>query len=130
MAKTISVAELGHGGASRAIRAAQEGPVLVSKESRPAAWIVSAEKLARVVAARGAEPAEAYQRVLELIAVELYGAGSLTMGQAAKLSGLALGDFIDLCARLRVPVLWEPPGGISADVETLSTVLGEAGPGA
>ncbi len=80
MAKTISVAELGHGGASRAIRAAQEQPVLVSKESRPAAWIVSAEKLARVVAARGAEPAEAYQRVLELIAVELYGSGSLTLG--------------------------------------------------
>ena len=130
MAKTISVAELGHGGASRAIRAAQEGPVVVRKESRPAAWIVSAEKLARVVVARGAESAEAYQRVLELIAVELYGAGSLTMGQAAKLSGLALGDFIDLCGRLQVPVLWEPPGGIGADVERLSTVLEEAGSGA
>ena len=42
MAKTVSVGELGHGGASRAIRAAQREPVLVSKENRPAAWIVSA----------------------------------------------------------------------------------------
>ncbi len=55
MAKTTSVAELGHGGASRAIRASQREPVLVSKKSRPAAWIVSAGKLAQVGAARGPE---------------------------------------------------------------------------
>jgi hypothetical protein len=62
MAKTVSVADLGHGGASRAIRAAQQEPVLVSKENRPAAWIVSVERLAQVAAARGAESAEVYQR--------------------------------------------------------------------
>jgi PHD/YefM family antitoxin component YafN of YafNO toxin-antitoxin module len=130
MAKTVSVAELGHGGASRAIRAAQHEPVLVSKENRPAAWIVSAERLAQVAAARGAEPAEAYQRVLELIAVEVYRAGTLTLGQAAKLAGLALADFIDLCGRLRVPVLWEPEEGIGTEVDALATTLGEARSGA
>src|SRR5439155_26995628 len=53
VAKTISVAQLGHGGASRAIRDAEDGAVLVSKENCPAAWIVSAARLARVAAARG-----------------------------------------------------------------------------
>lgn len=126
MAKTVSVGELGHGGASRAIREAQQEPVLVSKENRPAAWIVSAERLAQVAAARGAESREAYQRVLELIALELYRSETITLGQGAKLAGLALGDFIDLCGRLHVPVLWEPKWGIAAEVEGLQKLLRDA----
>lgn len=129
MGKTFSVAELGHGGASRAIRAAQDGPVLVSKENRAAAWIVSADKLAQVAAARGTE-IEVYQRALELIAAELYGSATLTLGQGAKLAGLPLGDFIDLCGRLRVPVVWEPAEGVRADVDALETIMQEAGRGA
>jgi hypothetical protein len=124
MAKTISVADLGHGGASRAIREAQQEPVLVSKENRPAAWIVSAERLAQVAAARSAEP-DVYQRALELIAVDLYRTETLTLGQAAKLAGMALGDFIDLCGRLDVPVLWESQRSIGAEVDAL-----EKGPSA
>lgn len=88
MAKTVSVAQLGRGGPSRAIRDAQEGPVLVSKENRPSAWIVSA--------------------------------------QAAKLAGLALGDVIDLCGRLRVSILWEPRDGIEADVEAAAAMAEES----
>jgi hypothetical protein len=129
MAKTISVADLGHGGASRAIREAQQEPVLVSKENRPAAWIVSAERLAQVAAARSAEP-DVYQRVLELLAVDLYRHETLTLGQAAKLAGLALGDFIDLCGRLDVPVLWESQRSIGAEVEALEAVLQEDRSGA
>jgi PHD/YefM family antitoxin component YafN of YafNO toxin-antitoxin module len=64
MAKTVSVAQLGHGGASRAIREAQQEPVLVSKANRPAAWIFSAEKLAQVAASRGPEAGDAYQQAL------------------------------------------------------------------
>jgi hypothetical protein len=133
MTKTVSVAELGHGGASRAIRAAQDEPVLVSKENRPAAWIVSAQKLAEVVAARGIG-SDVYQRALELIAIDLYRDEILTLGQAAKLAGLPLGDFIDLCGRLHVPVLWEPKSGIGAEVDSLAALLrkgqsGESSPG-
>ena len=126
MAKTVSVAELGHGGASRAIRAAQQEPVLVSKENRPAAWILSAERLAQVAAAHGPEPAELYQRALELVAIELYRTEALTLSQAAKLAGLPMADFIDLCGRLQVPILWEPDGGIAAEVDALDTTLRES----
>ncbi len=126
MGKTFSVAELGHGGASRAIREAQDEPVLVSKENRPAAWIVSADKLTQVAAARGAD-IDVYQRALELIAVELYRSATLTLGQGAKLAGLPLGDFIDLCGRLHAPVLWAPAKGVRADVDALETMLQEAG---
>ena len=79
MTKTFSVGELGHGGASRAVRAAQQEPVLVSKENRPAAWILSAEKLAEVAAARGVAP-DVYQHALELLSVELYQDEVLTIG--------------------------------------------------
>jgi hypothetical protein len=119
VAKTFSVAELGHGAASRAIRAAQQEPVLVSKENRPAAWILSAEKLAQVAAARGPDVSDAYHQALELIAVEHYRDQTLTLGQGAKLAGMSLSDFIDLSSRLGVPILWEPEGGIASEVESL-----------
>jgi hypothetical protein len=124
MVKTVSVAELGHGGASRAVREAQHEPILVSKENRPAAWIVSAQGMAAVAAARGVEP-DVYQRALELIAVDLYQRETLTLGQAAKLAGMALGGFIDLCGKLHVPVLWEPKAGIGAEVDASMAVLEE-----
>ncbi len=122
MAKTVSVTELGHGRASRAIRDAQQEPILVSKENRPAAWIVSAERLAQVAAARGREAADTYQRVLELIAVELYREATLTLGQGAKLAGLPLADFIDLCAQLQVPILWETTDGLAADIDAAAAI--------
>ena len=123
MAKTFSVADLAHGGISRALREAQEAPVLISKGNRPAAWIFSAERLAQLAAARGEEAAAGYQRALELLAVELYRTQELTLGQAAKLAGLHLSDFIDLCSSMRVPVLWEPAGGLEAEVEALRAAV-------
>ena len=115
MTKTVTVAEMAHGGASRAILEAQQQPVLVSRRDRPSAWILSAAKLAQVASARGTDVSEIYQRALELIALSSYREGHLTLGQAAKLAGLALGDFIDLCGRLHVPVLWEPEGGLESE---------------
>ena len=125
MAKTVSVGELGHGRASRAIREAQQEPVLVSKENRPAAWILSADKLAQVAAARGVEP-QIYQHALELLALDLYRHEVLTLGQAASLAGVLLGDFIDLCGRLRVPVLWESRNGIGGDLDAATALADEA----
>ena len=116
MAKTISVAGLGHGGASKAVRDAQQGPVLISKDNRPAAWIISAERLAKVAAAQGKEGLDAYTQALLLVAAELYREGTLTLGQGAKLAGLPLSDFIDLCARLQIPIVWEPDRGLEAEV--------------
>lgn len=101
MAKTVSVTDLGHGRASRAIRDAQVGPVLVSKENRPAAWLLSAERLAQVAAAHGSDVSDLCQHALELLAVDLCRDGILTLGQGAKLAGLSLGDFIDLAPGCR-----------------------------
>ncbi len=120
MAKTVSVAQLSHGEASRVIRDAQHEPVLVSKRDFPAAWILSAERLAEVAAARGIESSRVYESALDLIALESYREGSLTLGQAAKLTGLSLSDFIDLCGRLQVPVLWESAGGLESDERAAS----------
>ena len=122
MAKTVSVGQLGHGGASRAIREAQDAPVLVSKENRPAAWILSAAKLAEVAAARGDDAAAIYQRALEVLAAEHYRQGVLTLGQAARLAGLSLSDFIDLCGRLQIPILWPSREGPKADLHTAAAL--------
>jgi predicted HTH domain antitoxin len=124
MAKTVSVAQLGHGAASRAIRDAQHEPVLVSKENRPAAWIVSAERLAQVARSRSAG-SDIYERALELVAVELYRDAVLTLGQGAKLASLPLGEFIDLAGQLGVPILWEPSGGLAADVAAMEAAVGD-----
>jgi len=126
MVKTVSVAELGHGGASRAVREAQEEPVLVSKDNHPAAWIISAQEVARLAAERGGGP-EIYQRALELLAVDLYRRETLTLGRAAKLAGMPLGDFIDLCGRLRVPVLWETDRGVREQVDSFKRWQESAG---
>jgi hypothetical protein len=127
MVKTVSIARLGHGGASRAVREAQDEPILVSKENRPAAWIVSAEELARLAGGR-VDGSDIYERALELLAVDLYRRNVLTLGNAATLAGLPLGDFIDLCGRLRVPVLWEPPEGIEAEVAAFGSLLDREDP--
>ena len=126
MAKTVSVAELAHGGASRAIREAQREPVLVSRRDRPSAWIISADRLAEVAAARGADTSELYRRALDLIAVESYRDGTLTLGQAARLVGVPLSDFIDLCGRLHVPVLWESDTGLEAEESAASAAAQDA----
>lgn len=125
MAKTVSVGALGHGGASRAIRDAQEGPVLISKENRPIAWLLSAQKLAELAAAQGEEAATAYRHALELLAIGLYRDGVLTLGLGAKLAGLPLADFIDLCGRMQVPVLWEPEGGVEQELAAAASMSAE-----
>jgi hypothetical protein len=59
--------------------------------------------------------------------VELYRDATLTLGQGAKLAGMLLGDFIDLCGSLRIPVLWEPDGDVGAEVDRLEEALRQAG---
>jgi hypothetical protein len=96
--------------------------VLVTKENRPAAWIVSASDVAAAAAARGVDPS-VVQEALELIALDLYQREVLTLGQAARLAGMTLGDFIDLCGTLHVPVLWEPQEGLGHEVDAFAALL-------
>ncbi|HET7038164.1 MAG TPA: UPF0175 family protein [Thermomicrobiaceae bacterium] len=130
MTKTVSIAELAHGGAPRAIRESQREPVLVSKENHPAAWIVSAGQLAATAAALGDEAAALYRRALALVACDHYRQGFLTLGQATKLAGLSLSDFIDLCGRLQVPILWSAGEGLEADVLAAEAIADDCQPGA
>lgn len=120
--KTITIAELGQDGASRAIGEAEREPVLIKREAEPVAWIISAERLSQAGATAGGERT-LYQSALALIAVDLYEQELLTLAQGARLAGIALGDFIDLCSRLSVPILWEPARGIEAEVDALDAVL-------
>lgn len=91
-------------------------------EGKPAVWIVNAEALAQVAAARGVAP-DVYQNALELLAVNLYRQETLTLAQGAALAGMHLSDFIDLCSRLRVPILWDPPEGLDAEVRAAEALL-------
>jgi hypothetical protein len=118
MAKVVSLAKLARGEASQELTAAKDEPVLVTTdEGCPASWIVNADKLAQVAAALDVGDDDLYRRALTLLAVDLYHQEVLTIGQAAKLVGLPLSDFIDLCGRLHVPVLWEPPEGFGSEAE-------------
>lgn len=127
MGKTVSVAGLGHGGASRAVREAQREPVLISKENRPAAWTVSAEDVAKIAAVRGGAP-DVYRRALEMIALDLYQREVLTLVEV-KLAGMALGDFVHLSGSLRLPVLWEPNEGIGTEVDAMEAMVKEVATG-
>ncbi|HVC30389.1 MAG TPA: UPF0175 family protein [Steroidobacteraceae bacterium] len=120
--KTITVADLAQDGAGHALRDAEHEPVLVKRDSEPTAWIISAERLSQAGTGTG-DAAELYRSAMGLLAVDLYQQQTLTLGQAAKLAGMSLGDFIDLCGHLRVPVLWEPEGGIQAEVDALDALL-------
>jgi hypothetical protein len=69
MPKRISMTQLGRGGLTRAILAAQHEPILISELNHPVAWLVSAEALARVAAQRGVD--DAYESLLELLGMDL-----------------------------------------------------------
>ncbi len=62
-----------------------------------------------------------YQRTLQLVAIDLYQNQVLTLGRSATLAGMPLGDFIDLCAGLGVPVMWAPSEGLAAEVDAFVT---------
>ena len=120
MVKTISIAELDKRGAADAIQDAEKAPVLISKENRPAAWIVSAERLAEVAAARDVSNG-IHERALELLAVELYRDNVLTLGQGATMAGLSYDAFVDLCGRLHVPILWPSERNLQEEVSAMES---------
>lgn len=83
--KTVTVRELSHEGASKVIRAAQSEPVLVSKNNQPAVWMISADAVARV-AEQQPDDQGMYRSTLQVVAVDLFDHGVLSMGRAARLA--------------------------------------------
>ncbi|MDQ2741544.1 MAG: type II toxin-antitoxin system Phd/YefM family antitoxin [Chloroflexota bacterium] len=123
--KTVSVRELSHNGVSKVVTAAEAEPVLISKNNEPAVWMVSANELARVAARLGGDES-VYRGALALVAVDLFDRGTLSMGRAARLAGLPLDEFIDLCGRMHVPMLRQPPEGFEAELAAFNAQFSAA----
>jgi predicted HTH domain antitoxin len=120
--KTVPVRELAQNGASKVIAAAESEPVLVTKNSEPAVWMVSAHELA-LVSKQITGDGSIYRDSLAVVASDLFDRGDLSMGRAARLAGIPLADFILLCGKLGIPVLREPPGGLEAELAGLEAAL-------
>lgn len=119
--KTVSVRELNEN-ISRTLQDARRQPVLVRNADRPAVWMVGADELARLVDRGSGDPA-LYHHVLELIAVDLFDHGVLTITQAARLAGMSVGAFSEACDRLGVPVLRESDRSVAEQIDTFEEWL-------
>jgi prevent-host-death family protein len=124
--KCVSVRELSQKGASAVVTAAEAEPVLISKHGEPAAWIVSAAKLAKI-GNEGDGGDSIYRDALRLIAMDLFQNQVLSLGKASRLAVMSLSDFIDLCGQMRVPVLFEPEEGFAAEVAAAKVWLAGGG---
>ena len=80
---------------SRALRLARQGPVLILKGNAPDAILVHLDKSLTDTEA-GLRPA---------LAASLYRAGTASLGKAARISGLALGEFIDHLGNLGIEIV-------------------------
>jgi len=75
-------------------------------------------EVARIVKAKDLSRA-----VRELVALELYREGLVSLGKAAEIAGLSLWEMMELMARRGVPIRYGPDD-LEADIRTLEEVLG------
>lgn len=102
--KTLTIGEVCREGVTKAVRTAEQEPVLIRRGDKPAVWMVSARDVARVARESGGDMSRA---ALEILAVRLFDEETLSMNQAAELAGITLNEFLALCERLQVPVVQE-----------------------
>lgn len=62
------------------------------------------------------------ERLIELgvhrnIAIHLFESGQVTLGRAAKIAGLSIGDFLDVLGPLGIPVVDYPPEELEKELE-------------
>ena len=62
--------------------------------------------------------------VRELVALELYREGVISLGKAAEIAGLSLWEMMELLARKGVPIRYGPED-LDEDLRTLEEVLGK-----
>ena len=106
--KAVSVRELKNN-PSAALRAAHKDPVVVLKRHEPEAVLVHLSDDSLL-----SEPG-----LRQAIATSLFRDGSLSLGLAAKLSGLGVAEFIDHVSRLGVPVVAGTADTVRQDIETI-----------
>ena len=106
--KTISVGELKNN-PSAALREAREQPVMVLNRHRPEAMLVHLDDEALL-----SEPG-----IRRVLATALYRDRSLSLGQAARFSGLDLAEFIQCASQLGIPVVSGTAGTLEEDTEAI-----------
>lgn len=103
--RAFSVRELKNN-PSAALRAARERPVMVLSRNSPEALLVHLDDDA-VLAAPG---------VRRALAVALFREGCLSLGHAARFSGLPTAEFIETASRLGIPVVQGTRESVAQDV--------------
>jgi len=106
--KTVNVRQLKNN-PSEALRAARQSPVLVMKRDHPEALLVHLDDDDLL-----AEPG-----VRRALATALFREQSLSLGQAAQLSGLAIAEFIQHAARLGIAVVRGTSSQTRDDADTI-----------
>lgn len=98
---------------TKALRAAREGPVLVLNRDEPEAVILSIRDL-------GPET----ENLRLSLARALYDGDALSLGQAARLAGLPLVEFIEHLGLYGIPILRQTPEELQQDLEVLEKSSG------
>lgn len=107
--KTVNVRQLKED-PSVALREARDQPVLVLDRDRPEALLVHLGENSPL-----AEPG-----IRRALASALYRDGSLSLGQAAQLSGIAIAGFIRHVSRLGIPVVRGTAAEVREDTEAVA----------
>ena len=110
--KSVNIRQLKNN-PSAALRMARKHPVMVMNRDQPEAMLIhlNDEKLL-------AEPG-----VRVALATALYKDESLSLGRAAKLSGMVLGEFMQHVSRLGIPVVRGTAETVRQDAKTLEAWL-------
>ena len=106
--KAVSVRELKNN-PSAALRDAREHPVMVLNRHRPEALLVHLDDES-LLSAPG---------IRRALATALYREESLSLGQAARFSGLGIGEFIRHVSRLGIPVVRGTADTVREDAEAV-----------
>ena len=105
--KAVSVGADEH--PSAAFRAAREHPVMVLNRHQPEAMLVHLDDESLLT-----EPG-----IRRALTIALYRDQSLSLGQAARFSGLATAEFIQQVSRLGIPVVRGTAAAVHADTEAI-----------
>ena len=108
--KAVSVRELKNN-PSAALRAAREHPVMVLNRHQPEALLVHLDD----------EGLLADSGVRKALATALYRDQSLSLGQAARFSGLGMAAFIQRVSKMGIPVVRGTTTSVREDVEAIRT---------
>ena len=106
--RAFSVRELKNN-PSEALRAAREQPVMVLNRNNPEAMLVHLADDTIL-----AEPG-----VRRAVALSLYGEGCLSLGHAARFSGLPMAEFIETASRLGIPVVRGTRKSVAEDASVI-----------